>query len=256
MSSYEQACSDAKRLADAAVQASTKLVQAARALAKAADEGDVAKIRRATEKLATTAAAARQEVANAEAAWPMTPEQEEELLRRQFEDELIEAARREGLSIRRHEQRLLAFPSVLRVLPERRAVQIDRTRTTAIRPGRLVQQLKLASTKRPKLAPERFIETLYDAYILVRGPGEGSGTTLAEVYKALTLLPEVRRDYSISDFTRDVFLLDRSGVTTTRSGARLTLPAATGTKGSSKMLEFVDPTGEPVTYYGIRFTKP
>jgi hypothetical protein len=55
MSSFEQACAEAKQLAEGAVQAGTRLVQAARELAKAADEGDLAKVRRATEKLRTTA---------------------------------------------------------------------------------------------------------------------------------------------------------------------------------------------------------
>ena len=256
MSSFEQACGDAKRLADGAVQASTKLLSAAKELSKAADEGDIAKIRRATEKLATTANVARQEVANAEAAWRLTPDEEESLLRDHFEEELIQTGQREGLTIRRHEQRLIAFPSVLRVLPERRAVEIDRKKTTAIRPGRLVHQLKASAAKKPKLSPERFIETLYSAYRVVTSSDAGTGTTLRDVYEALTLLPDVRRDYSISDFTRDIFILDRSGVTTTRSGARLSLPAATGTKGSSRMLQFVDPSGEPVTYYGIRFAAP
>jgi hypothetical protein len=255
MDSFEQSCTEAKRLADGAVHAATKLVQAAKELSKAADEGDLAKIRRATEKVGTVAAAARQHVANAEAAWPLTPEQEEQLLRDHFEDELIETARSEGLTIRHHEQRLIVFPSVLRVLPEKRAVQIDRERVTAIRPGKLVQRLKLSAMKKPKLSPERFIETLHAAYVLVvTESGDRAGTTLAKVYDALTLLPDVRKEYSVSDFTRDVFILDRSGVTTTKAGARLTLPAATGTKGASKLLQFVDPSGEPVTYYGIRFT--
>lgn len=255
MDSFEQACVDTKRLAEGAVTASTKVVQAAKELVKAADDGDVAKIARATEKLGSASAAAREHIANAQQAWPLTPDEEERLLSETFEDELIAAGAEAGLPIRRHEQRLIVFPSVVRVLPSQRAVKIDRKRVTAIRPSKLVQVLHAAAAKKPKLAPERFIETLHQAYELVIGPsGYGTGTTLDEVYKALTMIPDVKRDYSISDFTRDVFVLDRSGVTTTRSGARLALPAATGTKGRSKVLEFVDQNGAPVTYYGIRFT--
>jgi hypothetical protein len=251
--SFEQACTDAKRLADEAVQASTKLLRASKELAKAADDGDIAKLHKSADKLASAMATARQDVSNATSCWPLSTEDEDRLLRDLFEAELIAAAATEGVTIRRHEQRLVVFPSVLRVLPAQRAVQIDRKKVTAIRPSKLVQALKAAAAKKPRLAPERFIETLYGAYRLVVG-AEGNGTTLAHVYDALTLLPDARRDYSVSDFTRDVFLLDRSGVTTTKTGVRLSLPAATGTKGGSKVFEFVDPSGEPVTYYGIRFT--
>jgi hypothetical protein len=255
MDSFEQACAETKQLADSAVQAGARLVRVAKELAKAADEGDIVKIKKATERLRATAAAARQDVANAETAWSLTPDEEEALLRDRYEDELIETARLDGLPVTRHDQRLIVFPSVLRILPAQRAVQIDRKRITALRPTRLVQVLKVSAAKKPKLSPERFIETLYAAYtMVVAAEGHGTGTTLREVYDALTLLPDVRKDYSISDFTRDVFLLDRSGVARTRSGARLSLPAATGTKGSSRMLQFVDRSGEPVTYYGIRFT--
>ena len=251
--SFEKACTDAKRLADSAVQASTKLLQASKELAKAADEGDIAKLHKATDKLATAMAAARQDVTNAASGWPLSPEAEERLLRDGFEAELIAAASNEGLTIRRHEQRLVVFPSVVRILPSQRAVQIDRKRVTAIQPSKLVQALKTAAAKKPRLAPERFIETLYAAYRLVVG-ADGGGTTLAQVHDALTLLPDARREYSVSDFTRDIFLLDRSGVKATKAGARLSLPAATGTKGGSKVFEFISPNGEPVTYYGIRFT--
>ena len=101
MSSFEQACAEAKLLADGAVHASTKLLQASRELSRAAEEGDVAKIRRATDKIRGAAAAARQQLANAEGAWSLTAEQEEELLRDYFEDELIETGRREGLVLSR-----------------------------------------------------------------------------------------------------------------------------------------------------------
>ena len=38
----------------------------------------------------------------------------------------------------------------------------------------------------------------------------GYGVVGERIYEALTLMPDVRKDYSPSDFTRDVFLLDRS----------------------------------------------
>lgn len=141
-SSFEQACVEAKRLADAAVQANTKLLQASKELAKAADDGDIAKLHKASDKLASAMVAARQDVSNATTCWPLSAEDEERLLRERFEDELIALAASEHLTIRRHEQRLVVFPSVIRVLPAQRAVQIDRKKVTALRPSKLVRTLK------------------------------------------------------------------------------------------------------------------
>ena len=256
MGSYEQACADTERAALAAVQATKAQLKEATALVKAAVDGDIARIRRSSERLQTAAGAARQAVANAQQAWPFTPEEEESILGGDYEEELLQAASADHLSLRRQEGRLLAFPVVVRVLPGARAVQVDKNRLTVLRPTRLVSVLKQLTARKPKLSPERFIETLHDAYRLVVGDGAdaGGGTTLARVYDALTVMPDVRREYSRTDFTRDLFLLDRSGVTHTKSGARLDLPAATGTKGGGRVFEFVDQSGEPVTYYGIRFS--
>jgi hypothetical protein len=100
------------------------------------------------------------------------------------------------------------------------------------------------------------MESLYRAYKLVTGTQGMQGTTLAKVYDALTLLPGSARDYDKSDFARDVYFLQSSDVTMTRTGARVTFPASTGTKGSSELFTFVRPDGSPIVYYGIAFMEP
>jgi hypothetical protein len=52
-----------------------------------------------------------------------------------------------------------------------------------------------------------------------------------------------------------LLLLDRSGLTRTKTGAKLSLPASTGTKGSKGTFSFVSPDGETVTYYGLQFSE-
>lgn len=254
MTSFERACAETERAARAALAASNSQVKAAKELAKAAAEGDIARIGKASERLRTVGDAARQEIANAARAWPLSPEEEEALLAGSYEQELVDAARSAGIEIRRHDQRLLAFPLVLRLLPAQRAVQVDKKKLTGIRPSNLVAILKREQAKKPRLSPERFLETLYSAYRLVVGEEPGSGTQLARVYEALTLMPEMRREYGSADFVRDIFLLDHSGVTTTKSGARVSFPASTGTKGGRDVFTFVDESGSSVTYYGIRFS--
>lgn len=69
-------------------------------------------------------------------------------------------------------------------------------------------------------------------------------------------MPGASADYSLVDFSRDLFLLDRSGLRETRSGARFTFPASSTTRSARGTLRFMARDGELVTYYGIRFTEP
>ncbi|MEK7820977.1 MAG: hypothetical protein AAB543_07700, partial [Pseudomonadota bacterium] len=46
---------------------------------------------------------------------------------------------------------------------------------------------------------------------------------LTTVYESLTLLPGTSAEYGPSDFARDLYLLDRSGVSQTKGGARVSL---------------------------------
>ena len=118
----------------------------------------------------------------------------------------------------------------------------------------MIAALKANQTKKPRFAPDRFLESLFRAYRLIVGPGTlGSTQALADVYEAFTLLPGSTGDYGQSDFARDLFILDRSGLTRTKTGASLSLPASTGTKGARGTFTFVSPDGELITYFGVRF---
>src|SRR5207247_568454 len=145
-----QACADTERAATTAAKAATGLVSAARQLVKAAQLGDIAKIRKASESLRLAEQAARQESRNAELAWPLSAEEEEALLRERYEDALIDAAGTRGLKILRQDDRLVAFPSLLKILPESRAVQLDRVKVTALRPSHLVAVLEKNQSKKPR----------------------------------------------------------------------------------------------------------
>jgi hypothetical protein len=253
MASFERACADTQRAADAAGKAATGVKRAAEQLAKAAAEGDIAKIRRSIDLLVEAERISRQETVNATTVWPFSPDAEVELLRSSYVDEVIRAATDRGLRISRQDDHLVAFPSLIRIVPEQGIVRVDKTRVSALRPTLLVDLLLKRQNQRPRFRPEQFIEALHAAYRLVIEGKQLSGTTLAEVYKVFTLLPGSSSDYSTSDFTRDVFLLDRSGVERTKSGALLRLPASTGTKGSKGVFAISGPAGEQVTYYGIKF---
>ena len=121
-----------------------------------------------------------------------------------------------------------------------------------LRRAELLTPAAMAAEKRKKKV-ERFIESVYRAYRLVAQGQVGKTVLLVDILAAFTLRPGSGLDYDVNDFTRDIYALDRSGVRETKSGARISLPAATGTKGQRGVLTFVGPDGELVTYYGIRF---
>ncbi len=254
MTTFEQGFEETERAADAAAKAVASLVTATKQFKKAAREGDIAAIRRSAERLAMAMDAVRQEVANARGSWPFGEDLEAAYLRDEYEAELITVARTAGLRIDQRDGRLLAFPSIVQVVPVDRSLKIDKKRVVAIRPSHVVAALKTNQTKKPKFAPEKFIESLFRAYLLIAGSdGLGSTQGLAAIYGAFTLLPGSAAEYGQSDFARDLFLLDRSGITRTKTGAAFSLPASTGTKGARGTLTFVAPDGELITYFGVRF---
>jgi len=251
---FEQGFAETQRAAESTVKATTAVLSLAKQLQKAARHGDIAAIRRLSERLAVASDAARQEVSNARTSWPFQPDEEEAYLREAYEDELLAAAAAGGLRIDRRDGALVSFPSIVRILPQARALKVDRRKIPVLRPSTVVESLKANQTKRPAFATERFLETLYRSYRLIVGRDRlGSVAPLTTVYESLTLLPGSAADYGSSDFARDLYLLDRSGVTRTKSGARVSLPASTGTRTAKGVYTFVAPDGHVLTYYGIRF---
>ncbi|HUQ94901.1 MAG TPA: hypothetical protein VM120_24695 [Bryobacteraceae bacterium] len=252
---FEAGFAETERVAGAAAKTVAVLAGSVKQLQKAASEGDIQRIRRLSERLVSALESTQQEVENARSAWPFSGEEEEQYLRESYADEVLDAAKAETLQIQQRDEGLVAFPSILRILPSERAVRINRKKVQGVRPSRVVKTLKAIQTRRPKGAPEQFLEVLQRAYRMLAGKEYGKTVALANIYNALTLLPGSTVIYDQTDFVRDLYLLDSSGVTRTRSGATCSLPASTGTKTSKGTYSFIGPDGETVTYYGIRFTE-
>lgn len=251
---FEQGFAEAERAAESAVKAAAAVAAIGKQLHRAARAGDIGALRRLADRLAAASEASRQEVSNARSAWPFSPQEEEAYLRDAYEAELLQVATAGGLRIDARDGALISFPSIVHIVPQARALKVDRKKVAGIRPSSVVAALKSNQTKKPAFATERFLEALHKSYRLIVGAGgNGQVAPLASVYDSLTLLPGTGTDYGPSDFARDLYLLDTSGVTTTRSGARVSLPASTGTKTGRGVYTFVSPDGRLLTYYGIRF---
>ena len=174
-----------------------------------------------------------------------------------YTKELLAAAEAGGVTIFEEEDRLLCYPSLLRVLPGDAAVEIDKVRERRIRPSVLVALLAGAQQRAPRFKEEAFLDSLRAGYELVvaREQKKADGVVrLVDIWSVLTMLPNQRTQYSKQEFARDLYLLDKSGVTSTaRSSRELRWSASTGTKGAGVLLT-VARSGQRQYYWGVSFT--
>ena len=157
MPTFEQGFNDTENAAASTLKSAADLAKLARQLHKAARDGNIGGIRRATASLTTSLAALRQEVANATATWPFDDEAEEQYLKDQYAAELSSAATEMGLRIYESDDRLISYPSVIRVLSGEKAIRIDKKKVSAIRPSHLVSILLDNQKKGPRFSPGVFL---------------------------------------------------------------------------------------------------
>ena len=185
------------------------------------------------------------------------PDEQEYLASGGYTKELLAAAEAQGVTIFEEEDRLLCYPSLLRVLPAEAAVEIDKVRERRIRPSVLVDLLAKTQQRPPRFKAEPFLDSLRAAYeLVVAGEGKKADgvVRLVDVWSVLTMLPGQRGQYSKQEFARDLYLLDQSGVThTARSPRQLRWSASTGTKGAG-VLVTVARGGQRQYYWGAFFT--
>src|SRR6266536_1480171 len=141
-----------------------------------------------------------------------------------YAKELLATAAARGVDMFEEDERLLCYPSLVRVLPDQAALEIDRRRERRLRPSVVVDLLGAAQGRGPRFRPEPFLDSLRGAYELVvarQGKKADAVVRLIDVWTVLTLLPGQSREYTKPEFARDLYLLDQSGVTaTSRSGRR------------------------------------
>ena len=178
-----------------------------------------------------------------------------------FIAELLATAAQSGVRIHERDERLYCYPSLIRLLPNDRAVVIDKTRERRLRPSVLARHLQEIQNKPVRFKSEAFLESLHDAYstaVKTRGKERREASAivpLVEIYNLLTLLPGQSKEYARPEFARDLYLLDQSGVITIRSGATVSFHAARGNEAASKVIQIVTKDGQAKTYYGISFTR-
>ena len=264
MTSFEQAFSDTEQAADSTLKSAADLMRQARALKKAAQTGNITHVRRAQSGIQEAQSILAQDLENAYSTWPFKDEDEKQYLDDHYVAEFCRAAEDAGLRIFERDGNLISYPSIVRILPGDKAVRVDNKRVATIRPSHLVSTLLKNQQKPLRRLPMAYLNALYSVYSdIVSGEssgrmvkGSGRVVPLARVYKLLTSLPGSRREYSRTDFARDLYILDSDGPKRTNSGAVISFPSSAGVKlGAGNLFSFVGPDGQSVEYYGIRFTE-
>lgn len=185
------------------------------------------------------------------------PDEEAYMASGGYVKELLAAAEARGVRIFEEEDRLLCYPSLLRMLPGDAAVEIDRVRERRIRPSVLVELLARTQDRAPRFRAEPFLDSLRAGYELIvasEGKKDDAVIRLVDIWSVLTMLPGQRGQYSKQEFARDLYLLDQSGVTrTARNSREVRWSASTGTKGSGALVT-VARSGQRQHYWGVSFT--
>lgn len=251
----EDALSVTENEVDAALKAAAAVTRELRKAKSAAAKGQVRDLRRSLEAAAKSAQESGRATTGAEASF--TFDEKEHLESGGFAQELVWMAAARDVTMLERDQRLLCYPSLVKVLPADAAVEIDRRRERRLRPSVLVDLLATAQKKPPRFRAEPFLESLEAAYGLVRSRrvrGDGVVLPLVDLWSVLTLLPGQQREYTKPEFARDLYLLDASGVATAKSGRLLRWHASTGTRGAGTLVT-VAQSGQQQLYWGVSFTE-
>ena len=263
MQGFERSFDEVTNSCDVALRASQTLVSQIRQLRKSSQQGNIAAVKRTQARLVEALEDLSGPVDRAVNAWPYDDEQEAQYLRDGYAAELRREASEKGLTIVERDGQLISHPSIVRILPSEKAVRIDRKKVSAIRPSHLVGELLRAQSSQARSRPQPFLEALYRVYLALTRESStrmigGAGAQvipLSSIYDLFVALPGIRRDYTPTDFARDLYQLDTSGIRTTRSGAVVSFPASTGARSARNLFTFVGPDGHEIKYYGIRFTE-
>lgn len=257
--SLEKALAKTETDVDATLRAAGAVVSSLKKCRIAVQTGNLRELRKTIEFAKQAIAALRQQFTNTREGWNF--DSENYVATRSFSEEILEMAKSIGIKIFEQDERLYCYPFLIRILPNELAVQIDKTREKRLRPSTLVNHLKALQNKPVRFRPETFLESLFLAYETLmksRGKdrvGRGIVIPLLEIYKLLTLLPGQAKEYSRQEFARDIYLLDQSGVTTTKKGFVISFPASTGTKSTTNTIRVITQEGQEKRYYGISFSQ-
>lgn len=252
---FEATLAATERALDIALRAAAAATRELRKARAGAKTGQVRDLRKALQAAQAAAAGLADEVRAVHEGFDL--DESQYLASGAYTKELLAAAAAAGVAIYEEDERLLCYPSLLRVLPADAVVDIDRVRERRLRPSVLVGLLAAGQERAPRFKPEAFLDSLRGGYELVVARDRKAADAvvrLVDVWAVLTMLPGQAREYTKQEFARDLYLLDQSGATSTaRSSRQLRWSASTGTKGTG-VLTTVARGGQQQRYWGVSFS--
>jgi hypothetical protein len=254
MASLEQSLARTEADAEATLTAANRVVSSIKKFRDAAKNGNLRELPKMMEAAEQTIAALRQQFANAKESWDF--DEETYISSRVFHSELIEAARQAGVKIFEQFGMIYCHPYLIRIKPQERTILIDKIIERRLRPSFLARRLKELQNRHGRFKPPAFLECLFTAYskIILNQKIEGKVVKLFDIYDLLTLLPGQSKEYTKAEFARDIYLVDKSGVSTTTQGFVLSL-VPTG-RDIKRSLKVITEEGQERLYYGISFKRP
>ena len=96
MPTFEEGFSAAESAADAVLACLNDAASITRQLRKSSQEGNIAAVRRHSERLGAMVSRIGQEINNASSAWPFTADEEREYLEEGYNEELKDVAQKKG----------------------------------------------------------------------------------------------------------------------------------------------------------------
>lgn len=174
----------------------------------------------------------------------------------EYAKELLALAAERGVSMYEEDERLLCYPSIVRVIPSDAAVEIDRRRERRLRPSVLLSLLAAKQQRPARFRADQFLDSLVRGYELVVAQGGKKADAvvrLTDIWSVLTLLPGQVKEYTRPEFARDLYLLDQSNDRKTKDGRTLRWHASSGTR-TAGVLTTVARTGQQQRYWGVSFT--
>src|SRR5260370_10929915 len=124
-------------------------------------------------------------------------------------------ARERGVAMFEEDERLLCYPSIVRVVPGDSVVEVDKRRERRLRPSFLIGLLAAVQQRPPKFRAEQFLESLAGGYGLVvaqAGKKPDSVGRLTENWSGLPLPPGQAKEYPRREVAGDIYLLERRGI--------------------------------------------
>ena len=253
MASFESALGAAHDGTDAALRSAGGLTRELRKAKAAAASGQVRELRRALDAAAGLAAELSAQVQDVRGGYDI--DESTYLASGDYAKELLAMAPEHGVAMFEEDERLLCYPSIVRVVPGDSVVEVDRLRERRLRPSVLVGLLAAAQQRPPKFRAEQFLESLvtgYDLVIARAGKKPDAVARLVDIWAVLTLLPGQGKEYTRPEFARDLYLLDQRGTGQAKDGRTLRWHASSGTR-TAGVLTTVARTGQQQRYWGVSF---